>query len=851
MTDDEEPHQLHDAELGAPLDAEAGNGELEPENLPQQDDVPPEEDNAPNAEDGAQGGHEAHNDQYACHGRGGDNQGEGSHQKLRRKMQGEFSPVIETLVNVSRNDALYMALGLAKRHHFSNTALCNAVQLINALFASPILPATIDTLDSLLNCKKGVNVKYFFYCKTCSELFGQLDFKVVKTHVCPKCRTRNLISDLRKAHFFVIFDVAQQLENLFQNQLLYNALMSPDEAVARSEAGFICDIWDGSNYKKFAERVRGLLVQLCRVISCHFCVDGSPLALTSSLFSIWPIQLAINELPPELRISNLILAGLWFGQKQARMDLFLEPFVNHFRDLSLGFYMKIGALDVHTHVFCIGSCVDSGARGKVQGIKTHSGYYSCNWCQIQGEWLGGAVRFPLTEERPPDRSHNDIIRLQHFLMNNPLPVEEDEEDLNEDPGVDQEERNLQGVNAVSPLINLPHFGEGADRLPSFNMVDSFFVDTMHMIDIGIFKTFLSRWLEDYGHEYYIKESLTEINNRVKSILPPLEFRRKPRDLSERARFNSRENHNWQMYLAVPVLDGIQRPKYLKLWMLLTQALYLVFQCRISLENLEIADTLINVFLFRTQEYYGRADMLFNLHILKHLIAHIIRNGPPWATNAYSFEDGNGRLKKIIHSNSGVPQQVIRALSWEEAFKILHSVVSDKAKNYVSEISQPEQHRKLSFVVNNVRVIGKSEKFVPTEEERYQCELHEHIPTNLKCYPKVVYRNCAYTDNHDRSIRFNNSVAQLFDKSIILIRRIIFDADKNDIFLVASNVLFETILDLPPGVRLDRDKHFLRKITHVNEELRYVKCQDLSTICFRATMPHGDYVAPMPNVFNRQ
>lgn len=51
------------------------------------------------------------------------------HQKLHRKMGGDYGPIIDTQVNVSRNDALYMALGLAKRENFSNSTLSNSVKL--------------------------------------------------------------------------------------------------------------------------------------------------------------------------------------------------------------------------------------------------------------------------------------------------------------------------------------------------------------------------------------------------------------------------------------------------------------------------------------------------------------------------------------------------------------------------------------------------------------------------------------------------------------------------------------------------------------------------------------------------
>lgn len=772
-----------------------------------------------------------------------------SYPKLRRRMQGDFHPIIDTAVDVSRNDTLYMALGLARRENFTHTALCNSIKLLNAVFRSPILPDTIDSLDGLLKSEQFV--RYFFFCCVCMKPFGELDYKNLKLFTCPNpnCRTVNFISDLRKAHFFVMFSIPHQLENMLQNPELYNALVSPAEALARGREGFICDLQDGSMYQKRAKVVVNFNGH---VFHFHYCVDGSPIA-DSSLNSIWPLQLGLYELPGDLRMSNLLLGGLWFGKKQANMAIFLEPFVTEFQTLSQGFTINLNNQIHQCYAFCCGCCVDSGARGKVQGIKTHSGYHSCNWCIIQGEWIGGAVKFPIPLEPARDRTHEELEAAQRSLVDNPAIPEEEEDELVEDPGIPEAERHLLGANAVSPLINLPHLTdqEGA-TFPSFDIVESFFVDSMHLVDLGIGKFFLSRWFEDYGYEYYIKMSENEIDRRIKAVHPPLELRRILRPLYERSRYTARELHNWLMYHVYPILCGILPRKFLNHWLLLIQALYFLDLSEVSVVNVAIADRLISLFLTRTQQYYDEGDMVFNLHILSHLCAHVLRHGPLWASCAYCFEDGNGHLKRLVHSNQGIPHQIIRALRWSEAMKVLEGTVSDKAKQYVADITTPKNHRKISFAVGDVRLIGKpSENFNLSDEELFQCEMSGHVVDNLKGYPKIVYKNCCYTDNCDRSSVFDNSVAQLNDKTLVLIRRIIFDSEQDKVFLLVSNILFDTVLVPPPGIIIKKDDHFMRKITHVNEEVKYINYSELKIICFRATMPTGDYVAPLPNVHNRQ
>lgn len=47
-------------------------------------------------------------------------------------------------------------------------------------------------------------------------------------------------------------------------------------------------------------------------VTLQFNIDGANI-FKSSRKSLWPIQVAVNELPYQIRRNNMILAGLWFG----------------------------------------------------------------------------------------------------------------------------------------------------------------------------------------------------------------------------------------------------------------------------------------------------------------------------------------------------------------------------------------------------------------------------------------------------------------------------------------------------------------------------------------------------------
>ena len=99
--------------------------------------------------------------------------------------------------------------------------------------------------------------------------------------------------------------------------------------------------------------------------------------INSSNFSIWPLQAFVNELPPHLQGKNILLLGLWFGQKPV-MNTFLKPFVEECRKLkSIGF--TFGNEVLPRKVFALLLSADSPARAIVRNVKQFNGQYGCDW----------------------------------------------------------------------------------------------------------------------------------------------------------------------------------------------------------------------------------------------------------------------------------------------------------------------------------------------------------------------------------------------------------------------------------------------------------------------------------------
>lgn len=741
---------------------------------------------------------------------------------LKELVNGPYSEPVLAQVNVSRADLLYMALGSAKQNHFTNKAFNDSVQLLNNVFSESVLPVSSARLDSLLMDKSGV--RYIFFCKSCFWCFGEfVDYKKIVTKDCPECNTVNAISNLSEANYFVMFDMRQAIENLLNKEEVRQALLKPADAAESHQPGFLRDVYDGSMYRTFVEKVSDFVGW---VLSLILCVDGAPL-FKSSLMSIWPILFVINELPPKIRMRNVLLGGLWFGKCQPPMDLLLDPLVDHLKDLSNGFHIEVGNDQWHLKAFVTGCCCDSGARYAVQGVKKHGGYCACNWCCIVGTYQGRHVRYPMTETVPIPRNHETLVQQQ-------INLQEGEESLQSDSDESEpaSEHNY-GVKSVSPLINAP----------LFDMVNGFIVEPMHLLHLGVTKTHLLKWVEDQG-DFSIKAFIDVINDRIRSLTPPLEFRRMPRTLDEKVRWKARELENWLLFCCIPVLTGILPNKYLKLWLLFAQAVYLLSLVAVTHENVNSADALLKHFLCLSQEYYGDVFMVFNMHLLTHLAEHVARWGPLWAASAYCFESFNGYLLKVIHSQAGIPNQVIRAISWQQSLLMLEPHVSDKARQYVRTL--PKQKVR-GMEVDGCILYGVASSFTPSNEEKWVCERMGIDLQSCEQYEKLMRNDCIFSMKP--MARTNNTVAQLYDNRFVLIKKILFERKCERVFVITSNFITETILVPPAGVNLNPSDHLLRKVTHIQDEVECLRCTQLKMICFRANFPHGDFVAALPNVCN--
>ena len=135
------------------------------------------------------------------------------------------------------------------------------------------------------------------------------------------------------------------------------------------------------------------------------------------------------------------------------------------------------------------------------------------------------------------------------------------------------------------------------------------------------------------------------------IKAPCQISRLTRSLKDKEFWKAREWENWILYYSLPIIMLFLDKKYLLDWLLLVEAIYILFKSKITLAEVEKADELLHMYLASTEKLYSTTAMTFNVHLLLHLARSVYNWGPLTSHSAYGFEDGNRQLLQIIHAGS--------------------------------------------------------------------------------------------------------------------------------------------------------------------------------------------------------
>ena len=382
-------------------------------------------------------------------------------------------------------------------------------------------------------------------------------------------------------------------------------------------------------------------------------VDGIPLFKSNS-DQFWPILIAFGPFRP------LVVCLFLGNHKPSSAQEFLEDFLQEYASIKESGIAVCGKrMSVSIEHF---SC-DVPARAFLKCSKGHSGYFSCERCDVRGAVVEGRMTFATVDNTK--RTDAGFHAMQY-------------------DGTHQLGR--------SPLLDI-----------DFPCVSGFSLDYMHLVCLGVVRRMLTylkkgpRLCRLSKHQLgRINESLQEFRGQL-----PSEFARQPRGLDDLDHWKATEFRQFLLYTGPLVLKDVLAPEVFQHFLKLSVGISILLDSDDNRRHhyLDFSSALLSSFVLTCPEIFGPTFSVFNVHSLCHLADDASNFSRSLnSLSCFAFENHLQIIKKSVRNANMPIVQVAKRL--REKFNV--SCGDDlRVSNNFKKISVFSQRKKDScFIVGD-------------------------------------------------------------------------------------------------------------------------------------------------------
>lgn len=503
-------------------------------------------------------------------------------------------------VKLTKDEIMMLIVSFFVRYNLTKGALVDLLKVINAIFDFKILPEThykfTKYFNNILKCTRQ------YYCLKCKLFLGELTLFEQKTVICENCNSTS-------KKYFITNSVSEYVQDIVSNNL--EAITQYSKQLNNN---FLQDISQGSCIKDMQK-------YFGKFYSISFNTDGIATFKSNVKKSLWPIIVTLNELPPHLRFlkKNIIIAGLWLDSESPPMELFLKPFCNELKRL---FHEGISIKNNIFKIICTTGCADSVARCKLLNSKQFNGKFGCTYCKHPGVLvkIGGSKQLRFLSD-----TDGEIRTISVTLK------EMKEAELLRKP--------ICGIKGFSILTSIP----------KFNIIFGLPVDIMHGVFLGVAKGLSELWFDQKHHRkpFYLGNKTNKVDDILVEYHPYSEISRYPRQISQRHNWKANEWMNWMLYFALPSLIDILPQQFLEHFLILVSTISRLLRDNIDHKTLDKCEKDLREFVINYETLYGVKKMVYNVHLLLHVVDCVRHFGPLWGFSLFPYENMNGFLKDCI------------------------------------------------------------------------------------------------------------------------------------------------------------------------------------------------------------
>ena len=616
--------------------------------------------------------------------------------------------------NLTVSEVLLMLKGIIIKSNMTRDIQIALLQLIQTL-AGPKFDNWNYTpyLISKMFKSPSDKIKKHYYCSQCNVKL-LLPIKGVenisKSVQCEMCEKMITISS-KSLNYFITVDIKYQLQLLLnrpdiqENMDLFKKLPHNNDTID--------DVTNCELYKNIQK-------EFPNALTFNFNGDGAQF-FNSAKKSLWPLQLHINELTPNVRFKHIILAALLQTEKEPTadfMNLFMITFVEEYESLrseGIDITDHRTGITINKKILPLFGCTDSVARALFQNRIKFNGRCGCSYCYHPGKYDSVSMRYPLLANDPEIRSHNDhLIDLEKTL---------------------KFEKWINGVKGDSILL----------QLPIFDIIWSFPPDYTHGTLLGVVRQLFRYW----NTFYFNQSDREEINKRMGNIKLCRDIRRNIRSIDLFDKYKATELKTWLLFVSLPCLYGILPKELFDSYALFVSSIYKLVQK--SITNADIAKCEFNLMKFvgETQIFYGVSFITFNVHCIIHYCLAVRKIGPLWGTSAFPFENGIYKFLREMNAPNGCVKQI--ADKWLKSAEFQNYLKNENTRSPAIEFCQS-----IFFdtqQLQNVTIIGKA-TLIESGVNNIGVQNYFRNFTKDKTIVIKVYDHCIYESKFIHTVKYN-------------------------------------------------------------------------------------------------
>ena len=551
----------------------------------------------------------------------------------------------------------------------------------------------------------------YVYCPAC-----KIPRKKAEWQGCDDCSGyKNPVKLINQGYYFVMGSLETALRNLLEFRENECAILNYRAKMNSTPSSSYRDIMDTRPYQEIIRKFQGSCGQNIPFVTLAINLDAAE-KFKSSKSSVYPLMIAVNELPPILRGSNLIVPFVFQRDDDNDFDdRFLAPFIEELNKLSaegFNWLSSISGTNQTTHVIPFCYVMDAMMKPKLLGITHPTGYNSCPSCFVIGEWVqkgkGGSVIFLSTDAGSLEKRTEDNLIV-----------------------------DSRGQVFIPALLSV----KGNRDL--YRMVP---VDPMHNVYLGNTKYLIKKIFDKTAKG---KANQNAANEILENTRPTDFIERGPRKFTEVAFWKAHEWANFLFYYSLPIFEelnerGLITHAVVDHWASLIEGIALINSREVSPDDIVKSGRLLQSYHAKMPLVHSQSYCTYNLHTMTHMAENVSEHGPAWASSMFMYETFNSMVLESSNGTQFVPLQIAERLSWKRPLQLLQQKVEQIHPNSFS-VEQTLFKRSHS----GIHLKKKRIKPLTQLEQTLFLEHFGNNTQNLVVYDAVIYNGVDYTTwSHD-------------------------------------------------------------------------------------------------------